>query len=69
MLANNGNGAGEIPIHHRLSPPPEALRQLKVFNQRIHDAGLKTQNYDKGLDMFIRKFKPEQEISAIVAIA
>jgi hypothetical protein len=41
---------------------------LKAFNQRIHDAGLKTQNYDKGFDTFIRKFKPDQELSATVAI-
>jgi hypothetical protein len=29
---SDGTGAGVIPIH-----------QLKAFNQRIHDAGLKTQ--------------------------
>jgi hypothetical protein len=37
-------------------------------NGAILEACLKTQNYDKGFDKFIRKFNPEEEMSAAVAI-
>jgi hypothetical protein len=40
----DGTVSGEIPVHHRITPPPEAPAQLAAFNQRIHDAGLKNQN-------------------------
>jgi hypothetical protein len=38
------------------------------LNGAILDAALKTQNYDKGFDKYVRKFNPEQESSAVVAI-
>jgi hypothetical protein len=59
---------GKIPGFHRLSPAPEGLLQMDAFNGRVFDAGLETQNYDKGLDRFIRKFKPDQEMTAVCAI-
>jgi hypothetical protein len=40
-----------------------------AWNQRIADSGRKTQNYDKGLDRFVRKFDPDQELEATIAIA
>jgi hypothetical protein len=46
-------------MHHRLSPRPEEFLQLTAFNQRIHDTGF---------DRFIRKFDPEIEMEASVAI-
>jgi hypothetical protein len=38
------------------------------LNQRIYDAGLKTQNCDTGFERFVRKFDQDQEMSATVAI-
>jgi hypothetical protein len=35
----------------------------------VHEAGLKTQNYDKWFDKFVRKFNPKDETEATVAIA
>jgi hypothetical protein len=42
--------------------------QAKAWNQRIFDAGLKTRNSDKGSERFVRKFNPEAELDATVAI-
>jgi hypothetical protein len=39
-----------------------------AWNQQSYDAGLKTQNYDKGFERFVRKFDPEVEMSAALAI-
>jgi hypothetical protein len=64
----NEASSGEIPTYHRTAPPSEALQQLAAFIQRVYDAGLKTQDYDKGCDRFVRKFDSEVEVSAIVAI-
>jgi hypothetical protein len=38
------------------------------LNGAILEAALKTQNYDKGFDKFIRKFNPKREMSAVVAV-
>jgi hypothetical protein len=38
------------------------------MNGAILEAALRTQNYDKGLDKFVWKFNPEEELSAVVAI-
>jgi hypothetical protein len=51
-----------------MQPPPEAMLQLAAFNQRIHNAGFKAQNYDKGFDRFVRNFKPAAEMQATVSI-
>jgi hypothetical protein len=51
-----------------ITPPPEALLQLAAFIQLIHDAGPKTQNYDKGFHRFIRKFDPDIEVQGTMAI-
>jgi hypothetical protein len=59
---------GQIPDYHRLTPSPEAAQQLQAFNQRIFDAGLKTQNCDKGFDRFVRKFKQDNEGCAVYFI-
>jgi hypothetical protein len=44
---DDDSGSGEIPAYHDLSTPPEAMAQSPAFNLRIHEAGLKAQNYDK----------------------
>jgi hypothetical protein len=38
------------------------------YHSFIRDAGLKAQNYDKGFDRFIRRFKPDLDLAATVAI-
>jgi hypothetical protein len=42
--------------------------EAEVWNSRIFEAGLKTQNYDKGIERFVRKFNPESEPEAVLAI-
>jgi hypothetical protein len=49
-------------------PSPEAVAQLQALNQRIFDAGLKTQNYDKGFDPFVRKYTKDEEVAAACAV-
>jgi hypothetical protein len=39
-----------------------------VYNLRIRYSGLKTQNYDKGLDRFVRMFDSEMELCASLAV-
>jgi hypothetical protein len=55
--------------HHRATPRPEALPTASAFYQRVHEAGLKTQNYDKGFDKFVRKFNPKEGMTATIAVA
>jgi hypothetical protein len=61
-------GGGVIPIQYRSELPQISLRDMIVANGTILDVALKTQNYDKGLDKYVRKFNPEEESSAVVAI-
>jgi hypothetical protein len=61
-------GGGKIPDFHRLEPAPEFAQQAHAFNQRVFDAGLKTQNYDKGFDRFVRKFNQDEEVAAVCAL-
>jgi hypothetical protein len=58
---------GIIPAYHRLQTPPEAVASLSAYNLRIRDAGLKTQNRDKGLDRFLRQPDPEEEMKTTTA--
>jgi hypothetical protein len=55
-------------ICHRLPTPVEVFPIIKAHNLKIRDAGLKTQNYDKGLDRFVRKFNPEEEMNAMMSV-
>jgi hypothetical protein len=59
---------GKIPEFHKLDAAPEFAHQLGAFDQRIFDADLKTQNYDKGVDRFVRKFNQDEEVSAVVSV-
>jgi hypothetical protein len=61
-------GGGEIPLQYRLGLPQIPFRAMVAANGSILDAGLRTQNYDNGFDKYIRKFDPEEESSAVVAI-
>jgi hypothetical protein len=40
-----------------------------AFCQRVHEAVLKTQNYDKGFDQFVRKVDAKEEMSATVSVS
>jgi hypothetical protein len=64
----NDQSSGIFPTYDRLSPPPEALSTAYADNVRIRDAGIKTRNYDTGFDRFVRKFNPEEEMSATLAL-
>jgi hypothetical protein len=59
---------GEIPASHRLVQQEPITVQPDAWNSAIFEAGLKTQNYDKGFDRFVRKFKPEEPMGAVMAI-
>jgi hypothetical protein len=61
-------GGGEIPMHYLLDPPEISLETMTSGNGAILEAALKTQNYDKGFDKFIRKFDPSEEMSALVSV-
>jgi hypothetical protein len=39
-----------------------------AWNEQTYEAGLKTQNYDKGLSRFVRKFDPALDLDATFAI-
>jgi hypothetical protein len=64
----DGSEVGEIPIKHRLNPLRELLALAPSYNWRIREAVLKTQNYDKGLDRFVRDFNPDEKMVAAISI-
>jgi hypothetical protein len=70
MVGSLGNDESTwvIPQYHRALPRPEALLTASDFYQRVDEAGLKTQNYDKGFDEFVRKFNPKEEMTAPMAM-
>jgi hypothetical protein len=61
-------GDGVIPIQCRLEPPELSFTEIFAIHKRILESGLRTQNYDKGLDKYVRKFDPTEESSAAVSI-
>jgi hypothetical protein len=65
MIGALGDGvnSGEIPAYHHLSTSPDLLPIAPAFDLRTLDSGLKTQNYDKGMDRFIRKLNTDKECS------
>jgi hypothetical protein len=56
------------PEQYRLEPPQASPQDMASLNGAILDAALKTQNYDKGLNKYVRKFNPEEESSAVVVV-
>jgi hypothetical protein len=58
-----------IPERHRAILDSTCAVQEAAWNQRIADAGRKTQNYDKGLERFVRKYDPDQEMETVIALA
>jgi hypothetical protein len=61
-------GGGKIPIQYRLPQHQMEYSEVVGANLSILESGLKTQNCDKGIDKFGRKFDPDEELSAAVAI-
>jgi hypothetical protein len=59
---------GEIPIQFRSELPQVSQAEIEAIHGRILEAGLRTQNYDKGLDKFVRKFEGKEAMSATVAV-
>jgi hypothetical protein len=70
LVASIGNSTtcGQIPIQYRLEMPQITPELAKAGYQRILDAALRTQNYDRGLDRFARKFDNTEEMTATIAI-
>jgi hypothetical protein len=70
MIGALGDGitSGEIPRHYRATPRPDAEAAAEAYHYRIHEAGLKTQNYDKGFEKFVWKFERNEAMLATVAI-
>jgi hypothetical protein len=70
MVGSLGNDSlsGIIPSYHRLQTPPGVISLTSAYNQRIRESGLRTQNYDKGLDRFVGKFDPGVEMFATMAV-
>jgi hypothetical protein len=61
-------GDGVIPIQYRLEPPQLSSSEVVAIHGSILDSGLRTQNYDDGLDKCVRKFGPTEESSAAVSV-
>jgi hypothetical protein len=60
--------SGTIPQYCRAQTNPDAAGTERAFLERVYEAGLKTQNYDKGFDKFVRKFERNEAMSATVAL-
>jgi hypothetical protein len=59
---------GVIPFQYRADSVQASYEDMVSINGAVLDAALRTQNYDKGLEKFVRKFNPEVEMTAVVAI-
>jgi hypothetical protein len=59
---------GLIPRHYRAQTRADAAGTERAFVERVYEAGLRTQNYDKGFDKFVRKFERNEAMSATVAL-
>jgi hypothetical protein len=59
---------GQVPIQYRLPKPQVSPSEVRAFHQGILDSSLITQNYDRGMDKFVRKFVPEECMTATRAI-
>jgi hypothetical protein len=57
---------GEIPLAYRNEAQHSQL--TLAVHKKVLEAGLRTQNYDKGMDKFVRKFDPDEEMSAFISV-
>jgi hypothetical protein len=75
LVASIGNDVirGVIPDEFRL-PMPNAKplvatpQEIKAIHARVLETALRTQNYDRGLDKFARKYENLEAMSATLAI-
>jgi hypothetical protein len=81
LVASIGNDdiCGHVPDEYRLPIPtvvptdgsesrPVSLQEVKAIHARILETALRTQNYDRGLDKFARKYENLEAMSATLAI-
>jgi hypothetical protein len=83
LVASFGDDSnvGAIPIEYRLLAQEEMMepdgvtprkplspQEIKAIHARILETALRTQNYDRGLDKFVRKYKNLEAMSATLAI-
>jgi hypothetical protein len=70
MIGSLGDGitSGEIPWRYRATTSPDARGAAVAYHYRIHEAGLKMRNYDKGFEKFVRKFERNEAMSATISI-
>jgi hypothetical protein len=61
-------GDGVIPWQYRLEPIQASFEDMVSLNGAVLDTALRTQNYDKGFDKFVRTFNPAEELTAVVAV-
>jgi hypothetical protein len=59
---------GEISIQYRTEMPQVSRTEIEAIHGKILETGLRTQNHDKGLDKFVRKFERNEAMSATVAV-
>jgi hypothetical protein len=60
--------SGLVSTRHRAQPDLEKLPQFIAMSLTVQEAGLRTQNYDKGLQRVIRKFNPDEPMATTTAI-
>jgi hypothetical protein len=60
--------SGEIPRQYRAAIRQEAPGSEVALHCRVHEAGLKVQNNDKGFGKLVRKYERNEAMSATVAL-
>jgi hypothetical protein len=60
--------AGAIPTFYRFPMPKVSPREIKAIHARLLETAARTQNYDRGLDKFVRKYENLEAMSATLAI-
>jgi hypothetical protein len=70
MIASLGNDdeLGIIPQHYRAQTSEAAPGIERAFVESLYEAGLRTQNYDKGFEKFVRKYERKEAMSATVVV-
>jgi hypothetical protein len=60
--------AGAIPAFYRFPTPKVSPAEIKAIHARLLETPARTQNYDRGLDKFVRKYENLEAMSATLAI-
>jgi hypothetical protein len=59
---------GVVPIQYRLPETQATPNETKAVHERILETAVRTQNYDRGLEKFVRKYENLEAMSATLAI-